>query len=537
MLKHRSVRGFDLRPEQEQIVKRALQAFDDGKDIVILQAPTGTGKSIIGRSIATAFQSSYLLTPTKSLQDQYYEDFDGPDFKMLKGKSNYECTFQKNTSVEDADCQHERGGKTIRNCQEDGLCPYYEARSEAILSRCTLLNFAAYLTWMRIGSQQEVAYFSHRDLHVIDEAHKIEDDVANHISINLGEWMIKRYLRGHTQELPELKSTGTSEEAYEYLKQVKPLIKARLEELADIWDVSEKMLVTLSFENKDIEKEVRPLMELDQKIDWITQEGVENYALGFGYEEPRGKNKGGPMVSAKPLNVGGFIKTHVLGRKTLLMSATLPMTETWATNLGLENFEIIDIQSGFPAKNRPIWFTPVGSMKKGGDVQLVDAAASKIGKIIEKFAGEKGIIHTPSYKYTKLLKEAVGSSDRFLWCLSGADSEGHLDIHCEDKDEPTILVSPAMREGIDLKEHLSRFQIVVKAPFDSLGDPAIKKKMERNPQWYNMRTLTNFLQMYGRSIRTPTDHARTYILDDDLKVFLNKNRKHIPGYILDAIHW
>ena len=47
--------------------------------------------------------------------------------------------------------------------------------------------------------------------------------------------------------------------------------------------------------------------------------------------------------------------------------------------------------------------------------------------------------------------------------------------HLVSKD-PTILVSPSLMEGIDLVDDLSRFQIIVKVPYASLGDKHVKKK-------------------------------------------------------------
>ena len=39
-----------------------------------------------------------------------------------------------------------------------------------------------------------------------------------------------------------------------------------------------------------------------------------------------------------------------------------------------------------------------------------------------------------------------------------------------DSTEPTVLISPSLHLGLDLKDDLSRFQIIVKVPYGNLGD-------------------------------------------------------------------
>ena len=58
-----------------------------------------------------------------------------------------------------------------------------------------------------------------------------------------------------------------------------------------------------------------------------------------------------------------------------------------------------------------------------------------------------------------------------------------------------------MAEGVDLKDDLSRFQIVIKMPFDSLADPRIKKLTEMNSNWYSCEMMKKFIQQCGRSTR------------------------------------
>jgi ATP-dependent DNA helicase DinG len=47
---------------------------------------------------------------------------------------------------------------------------------------------------------------------------------------------------------------------------------------------------------------------------------------------------------------------------------------------------------------------------------------------------------------------------------------------------PTVLISPSLHTGLDLKDDLSRFQIIVKLPYPDLGDRWINEKRKRSGQ-------------------------------------------------------
>ena len=94
--------------------------------------------------------------------------------------------------------------------------------------------------------------------------------------------------------------------------------------------------------------------------------------------------------------------------------------------------------------------------------------------------------------------------------------------------KPTVLLSPSMTEGVDLKGDISRFQVLCKVPYPYLGDKLIRKKMNKWKWWYPLQTAKTIVQSVGRSVRSKDDHAVTYILDSDWIRFYNKNSKYFP---------
>ena len=126
--------GYNPNPQQVKLLKNIDQAFTDGYKYAVCNAPTGSGKSFVSKTIGNianeptkefidlidhylAYRRSHgggyayeedcnaekpfgctALTITKALQDQYKDLFE--DVEVLKGKSNYQCTVDDRFTVE-----------------------------------------------------------------------------------------------------------------------------------------------------------------------------------------------------------------------------------------------------------------------------------------------------------------------------------------------------------------------------------------------------------------------------------------------------
>ena len=90
-----------------------------------------------------------------------------------------------------------------------------------------------------------------------------------------------------------------------------------------------------------------------------------------------------------------------------------------------------------------------------------------------------------------------------------------------------------MSHGVDLKDDLARFQIIVKAPFLPTKDPRIEKLMKDDFDWYANKMLCSLIQSCGRGIRSNKDHCITYILDGTIAQSIVKNKHKLPKYFLN----
>ena len=98
-----------------------------------------------------------------------------------------------------------------------------------------------------------------------------------------------------------------------------------------------------------------------------------------------------------------------------------------------------------------------------------------------------------------------------------------------------VVMGPSLLEGLDLKDDLSRFAIFAKVPYLSLSDKFVATKLKINPEWYRWKAIVNILQGTGRSVRSETDWAVTYILDGSLADLIHNNRKAFPIEFLQRI--
>ncbi|MFY9794396.1 MAG: helicase C-terminal domain-containing protein [Candidatus Nitrosopolaris sp.] len=101
--------------------------------------------------------------------------------------------------------------------------------------------------------------------------------------------------------------------------------------------------------------------------------------------------------------------------------------------------------------------------------------------------------------------------------------------------KPTVLISPSLHTGLDLKDDLSRFQVITKVPYPNLGDRWINEKKKMSGQWYNWQTALKLVQGYGRSIRSKEVWAKTYVLDSAFGYFTKKNNNILPDWFTKAI--
>lgn len=90
---------------QEDIVREIIRKFNRGHKFVVLNAKTGTGKSLIALNVIKHLGRGIVVVPTKPLQRQYYESYykgrikiKNFEISIILGRANFICNYKKNVT-------------------------------------------------------------------------------------------------------------------------------------------------------------------------------------------------------------------------------------------------------------------------------------------------------------------------------------------------------------------------------------------------------------------------------------------------------
>jgi ATP-dependent DNA helicase DinG len=635
------------RHNQESVLSQICTALNSGYKYIILEAPTGFGKSPVAIATAMTLGSSYTCTSTKDLQTQYCRDF--PYLKAAKGKNNFTCLvkedFIKNNSYKCGICVSDNAKECYHTTVEYGPCMTAESfRDSGCKYRSFLKDYKiknkgtkneevvidedsknyyknAYSQWLHTKNLKEKSpwkpceYFnqlntaltsSHsifnysmflallpnkkslpeRELLVLDEGHLIETEIVKFRGLTISKRRWKRYIHdfkiidyGYDDignwinflvelETKMLALTGNSSFAeslaverkvkYNYWKEK---ILSRKDEkdyngnsrnkivsASDLFDsdkeiaekyagesISEKSEANLGDElaidvMRDTERLTRTINNiLSNQSNWIVSEIKKE-----NYEAVR--------VELKPLDVSRYCKAlFEKCAKTLIMSATILDHKVFCRNIGLtpDKVKFIRIPSDFPLEHRPIIPLNVAYLNytnlQSAEVKL--AIAKAVDNLMTMHNNHKGIIHTTSYEQLHFIKENISQTNARRLIVTDPEIQRDEVIfqHTETTTKPTVLISPSLHTGLDLKDELSRFQIITKIPYPNKSDRWTNAKRNMDTDWYYWQTALKLIQAYGRSVRSKDDWAKTYILDAAFGYFVKRNKGILPSWFIQAI--
>jgi Rad3-related DNA helicase len=195
----------------------------------------------------------------------------------------------------------------------------------------------------------------------------------------------------------------------------------------------------------------------------------------------------------------------------------------------------ISLPSPFPVEHRLIYSWPVIAWPPHKQDQSVigPELARCVEHILALHPTERGLIHSVSYARAQLLLEWTTNSRVFGHC----DDDFDAAIERLITTPGAVLVSARALEGVDLRGDRSQFQIFVKLPRLYWGDQRTQQRADIIKNWYHTQTATGLVQGSGRSVRTATDIAPTYILDASFPNWLKNasEARLLPPYFLDAI--
>jgi Rad3-related DNA helicase len=527
------------RPKQTEALDAIQDAFAvQKKKFVILEAPTGAGKSGIGMAAASwaktlpvinpeTQRGAYIMSPQKVLTKQYMRDFEINGLVELKGRANYPCdTF-------DTDCE---AGALLCGGDADMCpsCPYKTAKAIFMERLVGTENFDYYLNESIYAGQ-----LPNRTMLICDEGHNLEQKILGFTDTELTQKKCDEY--GVKEKLPIFKPNHT-QEIVEWLSNVFMPAASRYRMLLDeqLADAKEEGNIE---KRAEVAKKLNGVKQFLVRVNRFLSTTTPDEWFAYSDWNPDKKyNKGTGNLIIKPLTARLFANDLMFknAQHILIMSATILDFNTFMRNLGIDPKDAVCIRmdSEFPIENRPIFYLPVGNMGYRTKQATLPKMAAFIGKLLAKYAKVKGLVHTQSFDNNEyFINFLTEFQDRILTHKSTfkGSREKCVEEH-SSTSEPTVLFSPSMAEGLDLKDDLARFDIITKVPYPAL-DPYVKARLDRDPKWYAWMTALVMVQQTGRTNRHRNDRSHHYILDEGFADFFNRNREMFPKWWTDSIIW
>lgn len=224
-------------------------------------------------------------------------------------------------------------------------------------------------------------------------------------------------------------------------------------------------------------------------------------------------------------------------RKIFLLSATIGMPDIVQMGLDKKRVKTFTAPSPVPVEKRPIVYMPVGSMGIASKNRTLEKMVATVEALAAKHAGTKGLLHV-TYEVSRELQLRLGESpirDRLLFHTKEDRTEVVEAFKRFPPESGKILVGCGLEEGLDLHGDLARWQAIVKLPWPSLEEPAIRYMAGQDPEWYNWQTVKKLLQASGRIVRGTEDWGTTYILDRSFERLYGEARDMFPQWWLDAV--
>ena len=246
-------------------------------------------------------------------------------------------------------------------------------------------------------------------------------------------------------------------------------------------------------------------------------------------------------ISIKPIDVSKFANTFFETDYQIFMSATIDKP-SFCENMGLEEDDVafVDSQkSPFPIEHRKIDLLNIRRLSYGSTEEDELEVIKTIDRILDEHSNERGLILTSSVpRCQKILRYLSPKNTRRIRICHSKNKDGKTqdEVISEHANDPNgVLLSSSLWEGVDLKDDLSRFQIIAKVPYPNYKEKRTKAKMDKFPMWYTSKTLTKLLQGFGRSIRSENDWANTYVLDTAVNNVFFKAQQMIPKAYYDVL--
>jgi len=544
---------------------------------VLLEAPTGTGKTAIGYSFlkaiakkGTADGRCVYVTPNKTLVQQIKEQH--PDVEIAFGKNEFPCLYYGGTENADAvpcsllvlsgKCGHyvdqETGVARDPACEK---CPYYEQTYNAKRSKKILVCTTAFYLFTFLFNKDK---WGDASAVVFDEAHAIANTIRHLLSYEISDYRIARAItlleRIQSDQLKALVS---------FSKTMQRIVKNHAEDDNKIFDVSEiKQLVEklecvnadkmrsdistalrLNLVNprqemetlKHIEKLALDLRRYIRTFEFALPYGEKQKPLAYAYAHSASEQEAGKVrdkIVVRSYYVHGIIRA-LYGKRTVAYSATIGDPEAFKMDTGID-FPFYSLPESFPADNTRIYAptdTPNLAQKKvkrGQRARLLRCIAKVCGAFIH--SGARSLFIAPSNEEcNQFLKLSAEESLRALTYGNGIPAREAARLFKAGEGDVLVGTTAQYSQGVDLPNQIAPIIFSLRPDYPNPNDPMAQFEYERFGQgvWrlWRWRVMINALQLRGRNIRGKDDIGVSFFCSAQYGEFLFSA---LPDYLKPA---
>jgi ATP-dependent DNA helicase DinG len=543
-------KDFEFRKGQREIITKICETYlEDPESTLVIDAPTGAGKSLIAMWSAHILKElgnrGYMVTSDLSLQDQYESDFYtyGLRWPSIKGVDNYECSVN-GLPFSLGDCKLKgMGYEQAEKLPCYNSCEYLQNRRRAIDQPIALLNYSFWLIQRnyveaKMLQDDRPVPFEQRDFVFFDEAHRIDDIVQSHFSPRIEPGLVERmmtlnrfaskqgfqeasYTKNKIQSLVNHMMVGGKNDVFTAMSEFERILHG----FGKVRQVANKMAKKrygtagvpkdwqTAFGHFDRLKDVH--CKVEDYLSLIKEVGIDKMVLDQNEHEAKF------MCVEESLMINKYL--HEKANFKVFMSATIGDPRAFVKIMGIKNAKFIRMDNAFNYDKSPVVFVNRHKLSFREREESLPKVVEIMDQIISKHKGQRGIIHCGSYEFMNYIQSKSKHTFRLMNYENSKQKAEVLELF--KKKEDAVLMGPSLLEGLDLKDDTSRFQIFFKVPYPSLGDPLIKAKMQTSNEWYDWKTGISIMQGVGRSVRSKDDWAVTYVLDACFRSLINK-----PGF-------
>ncbi len=499
------------RPGQLQAV---VDILDSCKKFTVMVCPTGFGKSLMYMTAAVQRHKqnprsrTVILTSTKGLQTQLYEDFKDIGAADLRGKNAYRCKRDPALSCD----------KCVSNyklpCPHNEECDYWEAYRKASKASILITNYACYMAVKRyMGKHSEgLGYF---DFIVCDEGHAVPDAVSSFLTCRL-------YHR--KKEIAVLRPPESDEFSVwmQWARANLPQVKKDADKLRGRIAKGDNATDTLSaFEV--LSGAVRTL------------ETIKDFGSDKGWVVDRTQRS---HVVFSPVFLSADASARVLfgGAKAVFTSATIRPKTLDLLGIKSADRKVIEYPHPFDAERRKIVCLNTVRLNAKSPPAHYKLLAAAVDGIIRGRRDRKGIIHTVSFERAETIFRLSLHKEIMHLHQRGGDKIEAVVKKFRESAAPAILVSPSIGTGYDFPYNECRYQIIVKLPYPDTRGKLMRERCSRDPDYGPYIAALSTVQMHGRGMRAADDFCETFIMDSSYRWFMPKyGRDFMPEWFREAV--